>query len=261
MGQLIKRRRGIFIGDIHFPFHHKTVFPLALYLVLKGNYDYVCQVGDLYDWYSASKFPRSFNAFTPKHEKQWSRYYAEMFWGFVHTHLPNAEKYQIRGNHDVRPERRIIEKAPEFEEDLETAIREHYEFDNVKTIFDAREELYIDDICIIHGYYSGTGDKHAIFNLKNVVAGHTHRGNVSFTRHAGHDGGCLWEANAGYLADPYSKGLAYSMQRRATRWTWGILPVDEWGPKFIPLHPSMIEKFKDDPLLKDLLRAFGNYAK
>jgi predicted phosphodiesterase len=251
------RRRGVFLGDIHFPFHHKKIFPLALYMVLKGNYEYVCQVGDLYDWYSASKFPRSFNVFTPKHEKQWSRYYAEIMWGFVNDHLPNAEKFQIKGNHDVRPERRVIEKAPEFETDLEEAMREHYEFPNVKTIHDSREELYIDDICVIHGYYSGLTGRHAEFNIKNVVCGHTHRGGTVYIRNAGHDGGTIFEANAGYLADPYSRGLAYSLQRRATRWTWGILPVDQWGPKFVPLHPTMAESYQDDPLYKDLVRAFG----
>lgn len=254
------RRRGIFFGDIHFPFHHKICLPIAMFLSLRGKYDYVCQVGDLYDWYSASKFSRSFNVFTPKLERQWSRYYAEMFWGFIHTHLPDAEKYQIRGNHDVRPERRIIDKAPEFETDLETSMRQHYEFENVKTIMDAREELYIDDICVVHGYLSGLTGKHAQFNLKNVVCGHTHRGGVVYIRNDGHDGGTIFEANAGYLADPYSKGLAYTMQRRATNWNWGVLAVDEWGPKFVPIHPSMAEKFKDDPLFKDLVRAFGGIS-
>lgn len=115
-----------------------------------------------------------------------------------------------------------------------------------------------DEIAVIHGYYAGAGDKHAMFNLRNVVCGHTHRGNVAYVRHRGHDGGVLFEANAGYLADPYSRGLAYSLQRRSTRWTWGILPVDRWGPKFVPLHPSMSEGFKDDPLFKDLVRAFGS---
>lgn len=245
------------IGDVHFPFHHKIVFPLALYYVLKGGYDYVVQIGDLMDQFSASKFPRSFNCFTPKHEKQWSRYYAEMMWGFIHAHLPKAEKFQIKGNHDVRPERRVIEKAPEFETDLEESIREHYTFDNVKTLHDAREELYIDDVCFLHGYYAGIAGKHAEFNLKNVVCGHTHRGGTVFVRNQGHDGGTIFEANAGYLADPFSRGLAYSLQKRATRWTWGILTIDRYGPKFVPLHPSMAEQLKEDALFKDLLRAFG----
>jgi predicted phosphodiesterase len=250
------RRRGLYLGDIHFPFHHPEILSLALYLAIKGRYSYVCQVGDLYDWYSTAKFPRSFNVFTPKQEKQWSRYYAELFWMILRKHLPEAELYQIRGNHDVRPEKRVMEKAPEFEEDIETSQRAHYSFDGVKTIFDSREELYIDDICVVHGYLSGIAGKHASFNLRNVVCGHTHRGGTVFIRNAGHDGGCIFEANAGYLANPFAKGLGYTPQKRATNWTWGVLPVDEWGPKFVPLHPGMAKAFESDPLFAEILAAF-----
>lgn len=252
----MRRRKGFFLGDIHFPFHHPVILPLALYFATKGNYSYICQVGDLYDWYSAAKFPRSFNVFTPQHEKQWSRYYAELMWKMIHEKCPKAELHQIKGNHDVRPNKRIMEKAAEFEEDIESPMKEHYTFDHVRTIHDASEELYIDDICVIHGYLSGIGAKHAEFNLKNIVCGHTHRGNTSFIRHNGHDGGCLWEANAGYLANPYARGLRYTNQKRATRWTWGFLHVDEHGPRFVPLHPSMAERYKSDPLFLDLLKAF-----
>ncbi len=111
-------------------------------------------------------------------------------------------------------------------------------------------------LCFIHGYLSLLG-AHARFNLKNVVCGHTHRGGTAFIRNAGHDGGTIWEANAGYLADPYSKGLSYTAQKRATNWTWGILHIDEMGPKFCPLHPSMIERVKNDPLFKDILLGLG----
>ena len=250
------RRRGFVFGDIHFPFHHKTILPLALYFAIKGEYDYYVSIGDLYDWFSASKFPRSYNVFTPKQEKQWSRYYAEAFWGFLQAYCSNAEKYQIRGNHDVRPEKRIIETAPEFETDLETSVRAHYTFEGVKTIMDAREELYVDDVCFVHGYYAGIAGKHAEFNLKNVVCGHTHRGGTVYLRKDGHDGGTIFEANAGYLADPYSRGLAYTMQKRATRWTWGYLEIDKCGPKFVPLHPSMAEGLKTDPLFIEICSAF-----
>jgi UDP-2,3-diacylglucosamine pyrophosphatase LpxH len=250
------RRRGIYFGDIHFPFHHPVILAIAIYMAIKGRYSYICQVGDLYDFYSAAKFPRSQNVFTPRQEKQWSRYYAELFWQTLRKHMPEAEFYQIRGNHDVRPEKRIMEKAAEFEDDIETSQRAHYTFDSVRTIFDAREELVIDDVCVIHGYFSGASDKHARFNLKNIVCGHTHRGNVSYVRNEGHDGGAIWEANAGYLANPYSRGLGYTAQKRATNWTWGILPVDQWGPRFIPLHPSMAEHYASDPLFQEILAAF-----
>lgn len=250
------RRRGFFFGDIHFPFHHKNLLSLAMYFCIKGNYDYVCQVGDLRDWYSASKFPRSYNVFTPKHEQQWASYYAELFWGILREKLPHASLFQILGNHCVRPHKRIVEKAPEFEQDIVSMIRDLYTFEGVKTVYDSREELYIDDICIIHGYLSRLG-AHAAYNLKSVVCGHSHTGGVAYIRNAGHEGGILWELNAGYLADPFTAGLSYTAQKRATKWTWGFGAVDEWGPRFVPLHPEDMNRFKGDPLLEELIKALG----
>ena len=46
------------------------------------------------------------------------------------------------------------------------------------------------------------------------------------------------------------------MQKRATRWTWGFLEIDTNGPKFVPLHPSMAEALRTDPLFIEICSAF-----
>ncbi len=251
------RRTGFVLGDVHFPFHQPVILSLAIYFFCKGKYDWIVQVGDLYDWYSAAKFPRSWNVFTPKQEKEWSRYYAEIMWGLINSRNARAEKYQLLGNHCVRPHKRLMEKAPEFEDDLIPTFNEHYTFEGVKTVYDSREELVVDDTVFMHGYYTGGGTKHAHLNIRNFVCGHTHTGGTWFMRNNGHEGGHIFEANAGYVADPYAKGLGYSAQKKATKWTWGFLHVDKWGPRFISLHPSMAEQFKDDPLFKEICEAFA----
>jgi predicted phosphodiesterase len=245
------RRKGIALGDIHFPFHHKMVLAIALYLTIKAKPDYIVQVGDLYDRYSAASFPRSFNVFTPKDEMSWSRYYAECMWQALIKHLPNTEMHQILGNHCVRPIKRIMEVAPAFEEEMLEALQEQYEFEGVKTTFDTREVLLIDDVGFNHGYLSRLG-AHSDYTHMNFVCGHTHRGGCVYRPLEGHLEKITWEANAGYLADPYAKGLSYTALRKATNWTHGILEIDLRGPKFIPINPAMELEFFEDPLFKEL---------
>lgn len=248
-------RRGFILGDVHFPFHHKTILPLALYFYLKGQYDYFIQVGDLHDRYSASKFARSYNLFTPRDERKWCNYYAEILWGFV-ARGSAKERYQLLGNHCVRPVKRILEVAPEFEDEMLQVLHEDYDFEGVKSILDPREELYVDGICFLHGYLAALG-KHAEYNLKNFVGGHTHRGGTVFLPKDGHETKQIWELNAGYVADPGSPGLSYTMQKRATRWTHGFGIIDQYGPRFVPLDPSMADALKADPLFSELYKAFG----
>jgi hypothetical protein len=242
------RRRGFVFGDIHFPFHHKQLLALALYLCIKRRPKYIVQVGDMFDYYSASKFSRSYNLFTPIEEVNLSRGYSERFWAILNKYCPDAEKFQLLGNHCVRPHRRIMEKAPEFEHFLVERINELYTFPGVKTIYDSREEFQIDDIWYQHGHRMQLG-AHATFNLQNTVVGHTHRGGTVYLPIDGHLNRQIFEANAGYLGDPLSPGLSYTAQKRATRWTHGVLYIEPLAPVFVPLWPALIESLVDDKVL------------
>ena len=212
----------------------------------------IVQAGDLMDFYSASKFPRSYNLFTPREEVELSRNYSIKFWSILNKYCPKAEKYQILGNHCVRPIKRIMEKAPEFEEDMKRSLNELYTFEGVKTIYDTHEELVIDDVWYHHGHRSKLGD-HASYNHQNTVCGHTHRGGAVFFPLEGHLKKQIWEANAGYLANPHAAGLRYTMQNKATRWTHGVLEIDQFGPKFVALWPEMAKGMENDPLFKELV--------
>jgi hypothetical protein len=245
------RRRGFVFGDIHFPFHHKLLLPLAVWICIKSRVQYIVQIGDLHDKYSSSKFPRSYNLFTPKEERTWCNYYAELFWMVLQQHLPEAEKYQLLGNHCVRPIKRVLEKAPEYEEELVSILHEDYTFDHVTTIYDPRDELIIDDIWYQHGHLSKLG-AHCQYNHNNTVVGHTHRGGFDTFPLNGHAMKQIFELNSGYLADPNSPGLSYTMQKKVTRWTHGYGLVDAMGARFVPLHVGMIDGIKDDPLWKEL---------
>ncbi len=242
-------KRIFIFGDIHFPFHHKIALAVAMYYCRHWKPDIIVQVGDLRDWYSYSKFSRKVNLFTPKQEDQWATYYSELFWGKLNEWLPQSEKYQLLGNHCVRPIKRIGELAPEFEEDYIPILHEKYKFDGVKTIYDPREELDLHGVRFIHGYLSKLGD-HARFNQMPVVCGHSHQGGALplVMRDK-----IIFELNAGYLADPMHPALSYTMQKRATRWTHGFATIDPDGPRFHALDKEFLEGIALSKEIKDYI--------
>lgn len=209
----------------------------------------IIQVGDLRDWYSASKFSRRVNLFTPKEEDTQATFYSNVMWESLNKWCPNAEKYQLLGNHCVRPIKRIGELAPEFEEDYIPLLHERYTFDGVKTIYDPREELDLDGVRYVHGYRSKLGD-HAAFNRMPVVCGHSHRGGVVTLNLADE---IIWELNAGYLADATHPALSYTMQKKATNWTLGFGLIDSDGPRFIGIGQKFLSGVEKSHELKDYI--------
>lgn len=220
--------RFFIFGDIHFPFHEKVALAIAIDACIRMKPDYIIQVGDMRDWYSATKFPRKVNLFTPKEEDSLATEQAKIFWAILCKFLPKAKKFQLLGNHCIRPMKRILEKAPEFEEYLKDAVEERYTFRGVKTIFDPREELDLHGIRFMHGYMTKLGD-HCSYNQMPCVVGHTHRGGVVFQPQRDR---IIFELNAGYLGDPSHPALSYTMQKKGSKWTHGFAIIDDSGPRF-----------------------------
>lgn len=214
-------------GDCHFPFHHDKAFNKALEIVQQEQPDIVVQIGDVYDLFSMSRFSKPLDLMTPKEEISQARVLGEALWKRVRK-TTNAQCYQILGNHDIRPQRGIIDKYPEIASLID--IKHLWKFDGVTTIHDPRQELIIEGIVFMHGYRSKLGD-HAKFNLQSTVCGHTHRGGVVIFPH---NNRYIFELNAGYLGDPESAALSYTPQK-ISQWTHGLGLIDKHGPRFIPI--------------------------
>lgn len=221
--------RILIIGDIHFPWvKHKS---------LNAIYDYIkyvtptiiVQIGDLYDLYSFSKFPRSHDIMTPKDEL--TQAYGDAFnmWERIKKLAPKAKYYQLMGNHDDRLAKRVMERLPEAEYfmDLKTL----WTFPKVEVVDSEREEIIINNILFMHGFRVKLGD-HASHNGMSTVCGHSHRGGVAYLRLGDKT---IWELNAGYIADEASEPLSYTRQRKISLWTQGFGYIDDYGPRFIPL--------------------------
>ena len=218
------------IPDVHFPFHSQRVLDEIYAWAHKEKPEIVIQIGDLYDMYCHSKFPRSQNVYNPKQEEDLGREGAEKMWLEIKKAVPNARCIQLRGNHEARAVKRTLESAQSLEHIVEKHVAGLMTFPGVESIHDSRQEVIIDGIEFIHGHYSGIG-KHRDYALMNAVCGHVHVGGTSFKRFKGQT---FWELNAGLAGDPESKALSYTSQRM-THWTPGFGVIWPWGPQFISL--------------------------
>ncbi len=220
------------LGDTHFPWVNADAL-CAVYAFAEQNpdIDAVVQIGDLYDLFSWAKFPRSHLLLNPGEEIERGRKMAEEMWATLHRLLPHASLHQIKGNHDVRPLARCLEKVPELEPFI--VFDRFFEFQNVQTTHDPRQPLELGGVWFIHGYLGRLGD-HARKHLRSIVCGHTHKGGVVTIPLA--SGGALFELNAGFLGDQHAKPMSYT-PTRMNEWTLGFAVIDEWGPRFIPLGP------------------------
>lgn len=228
LSKKVKLPKIAIISDIHWPFHAPHVVEAFLKFIAKHQPEHVALNGDAWDMYSHGKFPRSHNVFTPREEQALARKLNEEFWRDVRKAAPDAKCYQLLGNHDLRPLKRVLDQYPEAEDWIAEKMRSMFSFEGVETIHDDRQELIVSDIVIHHGFKMKLGD-HRDHNLMNSISGHTHRPGVVYRTVRGE---AIWELNCGYAGDPQAKGLTYT-PTRIVSWvqSWGW--VDEYGPRVV----------------------------
>jgi len=222
-------------GDRHEPFSHKGCTEAFYKFIEETQPTHIIQIGDLYDMYAYSKFAKSLNIYTPKEELRLGRKGAEEFWAKCRKLVPKAKCYQILGNHDWRPYKRVLEALPEAEDTCREMFLNWFRFPGVELISDPRQELFIGQTAFIHGYRSTIGD-HMNYILMCVAAGHLHLGGTVFRNLFDPSVGSnriIYELGVGYMADPESKVLSYTPQK-ITKSTNGWGYIDRWGPRFIP---------------------------
>jgi predicted phosphodiesterase len=219
------------VGDMHAPFACTKTLSKIYEIAKDEKPDFIVQLGDLYDFFCFSRYARSMDWMLPGEELAEGRAQAEEFWKTIKKAAPKAQCFQILGNHDERPVKRVLEKAPELE--AIAKVHDYFKFPGVRTLKDAREELVIGDILFHHGYLSGKG-QHKRKNGMKFVGGHSHLGYVDYEVLAGK---VLWELNAGYVGDPTSPVFAYTPQKANFK-TRGVGLIDKYGPRFICLEPD-----------------------
>src|SRR6185436_9069061 len=73
----------VFLGDFHAPFNHVGATQFAIDVIAELKPKRVVQGGDLRDMFSASKYPRSHNLFTPKEEIEMGTKICQKLWADI----------------------------------------------------------------------------------------------------------------------------------------------------------------------------------
>lgn len=225
---MARPKKVIILGDCHAPWIEQRTVDRFLDHLRSEHFDVCLQMGDLYDLYSQSRWARTHDLCTPSEELKAGREWAENFWSSVKKIQKNIKCIQLKGNHDDRAHKRMLEKVPELAPfcDFESSWR----FKGVITIQDSRQELYLDDVVYQHGHRGKLGD-HARFNLQKTVVGHSHKGGTVFFPHRDQ---MIWELNVGFCASTEAVPMRYSPQT-IHKMTQGYGIVDILGPRFIPI--------------------------
>lgn len=218
------------IPDTHFPFHSQRTLDAIYEWANRYKPERVIQVGDLYDLYAHTKFPRSQNLIMPQQEQEMGRKAAEEMWTTIKGIVPNAECIQLLGNHDLRPLKQTLAHMPSLEHVIEKYLQELMSFEGVKLVADPREPFEAEGVQYVHGFRSGYG-AHMSHTLCNTVHGHDHKLGVAFRRVAGQT---LWELHAGFAGDMESKVFHYTPQK-ALHEMPGFGWLDEKAPRAVPV--------------------------
>lgn len=219
--------RVLIVGDLHCPWENKKGIAKIAKIAKELKPTHIIQIGDLYDMYQFSRYPKRLSI-TPEDELRRGRRAAKNFWLKMKKAAPKAECIQLLGNHDVRPYKSLLSKAPELESLFR--INELFKFPGVITLDTSRDNYNLDEVLYHHGYLTGLG-YHMTLNWSKAVVGHSHLGGVVFRRFGKKT---LWELNVGHCADTDSFVFDYG-ESKFKNWTLGVGIVDELGPRFIPL--------------------------
>jgi len=229
----------LIVGDLHEPWANKESKRRIYAEAKRRNPKIIIQMGDLYDMLSSSRFAHSQDIYTPKDEIRIARQKCEIFWNTLGDICPDAKRYQLKGNHDERPYKSLLQKAPELEyyyTHNQNPSMGFWEFEGVKTQTEEAQELILqfngEEICFLHGFHCRPGE-HVRKNLIHTVIAHTHWPWVHFHRQRDR---VLWEMNVGFIGDRNSVAMGYVKQRKFSKYVCSHGLIDEFGPRVIP-HP------------------------
>lgn len=220
------------LGDIHFPFEDIFAVRQAISIANEFRPDLIVQVGDLYDKYAASKYPRSLSVLTPDREDELGREHADKMWEQLRKAAPRAKLVQLAGNHDIRPVKRAAERNPESVRAVYKQYKTDLTFSNVETIYDPTEEFLYKGIVFMHGHRNRLGD-HATYNQRSTVVGHSHRAGIVYFQNYER---LFWEFNVGWLGNREEPVFSYRSQKILSQTTLGVGLIDERGPRFVSLE-------------------------
>jgi hypothetical protein len=170
----------LFINDIHLPYHSLTALNIALKYGFDKKVNTIFINGDLIDFYAISRFQKDPRKRDLGTEIKTTR----DFLAVLRKIFPLAKIFYKLGNHDVRWEHYLIEKAPDLlglsEFNLESILKLA---DHDITMIPDKQIVHIGKLTALHGHELGTSIMSPVniargLYLKakdNAICGHHHQ--------------------------------------------------------------------------------------
>lgn len=216
---IIKGKRIAVLSDIHIPYHSVTALTTALNKIQEEKPDTIYINGDLIDFYQLSRFQKDPRKRSAAHELKSTNEFLDVLEQF------GAKVIYKLGNHDIRYEHYLIQKAPEL-----LGIPE-FDFSNLLKLKQRGVDLVPDKVIakagglnLIHGHefvqsvFNPVNTARGLFLRAKTSAlqGHNHQvsehtepdmnGQITTTWSVG----CLCELNPAYMPlNRWAHGLAF----------------------------------------------------
>ena len=170
----------LLISDLHIPYHDIDAITIALKYGIENKINTIVINGDMLDFCRISKFETDFSKRSVKQEfdaaKQFLRVLRQLF--------PTQSIYWIKGNHDLRYEKYLFQKAQEIWDDPYFKLEERLRLNEERVqLIDDRILVKAGKLAITHGHHIFKGiftpvspARGAYMKAKqNVIVGHLHR--------------------------------------------------------------------------------------
>jgi predicted phosphodiesterase len=222
------------IPDTHFPFEDKKAWAVALKAIRDLKPNRIVIIGDFADCLTVSHFPRSPGRISNLAQEIHA---VERGLDQINEVAPKAEKVYVCGNHELRLEKYLAQKAPEL-----FGLIDFQELVKLKKRgwlwVPYRKHVTYGKIAYTHDLgYSGANAAAQCLNSfgGNIIFGHTHRAGVVY------GGTVLGEhrvaMSCGWLGDPAE--IDYAHQAKIKDWQQGvgIVQQDRKGNGWVQFAP------------------------
>ena len=233
-------RTTIVLGDMHFPFEDVQAVLLAYNIVREVQPGRVVQVGDLVDGYALSRFPKDPERVAPtlKQETDRARYFVEAITAEC------REAWWCGGNHDVRLDRYIAERAPMLAE-THPSLHALLGIDE-KRYVPYQKALTFGKVSYLHDLgrsgVNAARETLAAFG-GSVCFGHTHRAGIVYDGDT--QGTRRFALNVGWLGNPDEARYLHEAGKKGWMHGIGVVRQDRRGLAWANFVPFLLNERGD----------------
>ncbi len=227
----------LFCSDVHIPYHDPFAWGLFKDAARALSPEIIVLGGDFVDFYSISRFDTDPERLLSMQEELDQ---ARRELGSLRELCPNASIVFRKGNHEMRLQKKLWRKSPEFSQLRALRLEELLGFKELGVEYREEDMFRVGDLNHIHGDELAGGSLYPARNLwgkapGNMLFGHYHKMQAHFQRHS-----------SGKVTGSWANGCLCSL-----RPDYHILPQWQQGFTLVDYLPSGLFFVSQVPVLQN----------